>query len=305
MISAVVADGKILSRARAKTGAQHGPEEVLSKIISVIYESIEKAELKKDDISGICLAVPGPLDRDKGIMVYTPNLGFVDYPMKKNLEKVVGLPVLLENDVNAGTYGEYKQGSAKGYRHILSLFPGTGMGGAMILDGRLYRGASGNAGEMGHIIIDRSGPLCGCGNYGCLEAFSSRTGMAKEAVASASAGKSPEVYKNAGSDFKNYKSRVFAEFYHSDDTIQKIVNRGAKYLGIGMANFVNIFNPEVIVLGGGVVEKLGRIYIEKAEKSMRKYALQALSKDVTVVEAALGDDAVILGAAHILFDEAV
>ena len=303
MIGAVVKDGEVLSRCKNPTDPGEGPDAVFDKITATIEKAIAKADVPKKDIFGICLAVPGPLKRDKGIMAYTPNLGFVDFPMKAKLEKAVRIPVFLENDVNAGTYGEYRCGAAKGFRHIIALFPGTGIGGGIILDGRLYRGASGNAGELGHMIIQTGGALCGCGQYGCLEALASRTALSKDAVAAASAGKAPSVFERTGSDFSQYKSRVFADAYAADEAvIRRMIHKNAKYLGIGMANCINIFNPEVILLGGGLVEKLGEEYVMRAEQSMRKHALDTLVKDVSVVEAELGDDAVILGAAYILLD---
>lgn len=304
MIGAVVQGDKILSRCKKKTGAEEGPEAVLSRIASVIKTVVKDAGLTADDFDGVSMAVPGPHDREKGIMVYTPNLGFRDFPIKELLEKKIGISVSLENDVNAGTYGEYKLGAGKGLDHVIGLFPGTGIGGGIVLNGRLFRGATGNAGEIGHMIIQADGALCGCGQHGCLEALASRTAISKEAVAAASAGKAPATFAQAGSNFKNYKSGVFAAAYKNNEkSIIDIVERSARYLGIGMANCVNIFNPQMFILGGGVVEKLGKKYVALAEKSMRAHALKHLSKDVTVVEAQLGDDAVFLGAAHLLLDE--
>ena len=304
MVAAVVQGEKILSRCKKKTGAEEGPEAVLDRIASVIKTVVKEAGLKAADIHGVCMAVPGPHDREKGIMVYTPNLGFRDFPIKKLLEKKVGITVNLENDVNAGTYGEFKLGAGKGSKHVIGLFPGTGIGGGIVLDGRLYRGATGNAGEIGHMIIQADGALCGCGQYGCLEALASRTAVTKEAVAAASAGKAPKTFANVGTEFKNYKSRVFADAYSNNEKpIIEIIERSARYLGIGMANCVNIFNPELFILGGGVVEKLGKPYVKLAEQSMRDHALKHLVKEVSVVEAQLEDDAVLLGAAHLLLDE--
>jgi len=304
MIGAVIQGERVLSRCKKKTGAEEGPEAVLRRITGVIKTVVKEAGLTAGDIEGVSMAVPGPHDREKGIMVYTPNLGFRDFPIKELLEKEVGITIHLENDVNSGTYGEYKLGAGKGYSHVIGLFPGTGIGGGIVLNGRLYRGATGNAGEIGHMIIQADGALCGCGQHGCLEALASRTALTKDTIAAASAGKAPKTYKIAGSDFKNYKSRVFAQAYkNNEQAVIEIIERSAWYMGIGMANCVNIFNPEVFVLGGGVVEKLGTKYVKLAEKSMRAHALEHLSKDVHVVEAQLEDDAVLLGAAHLLLDE--
>ncbi len=304
MLCTVFSGNAIVSRYKQETKAQEGPEVVMERIIDTIDNALKKADVNKADVRGIGFAVPGPIDRKKGIIVNTPNLGFYNYPFLKNLSKTYAFPLILENDVSSGTYGELLQGAAKGYKHVIGVFPGTGVGGGIIIDGKIYRGASGNAGELGHMIIQLDGPLCGCGQYGCLESLASKTALSKDAVALAAAGKAPTVMKVAGTDFSNFKSKVFKKAVGNEDTaIQKIVDRGARMLGIGLANLVNIFNPELIILGGGLIEKLGAPYRKIAETAMREYAMEALSNDVTVKIAELGDDAVVIGAAGSIREE--
>ncbi|MEW5814079.1 MAG: ROK family protein [Spirochaetota bacterium] len=306
MISALLEKETIKGRAKCTTNAQSGIDSVVDSIIQCIHKSLEKAKVTINEVLGIGIAVPGVINRKEGIVVYTPNLGFNNFNLLEILQREFQIPIILENDVNAGVYGEYSKGAARGYRHIVGIFPGTGIGGGLILDGKLYHGATGNAGEIGHMIIQNEGALCGCGQYGCLEAHASRRAMAKEAVAITSAGGAPLTLQEAGTDFKRFKSKVFANAYErGEESIKAVVKKAAYYLGIGMANCVNIFNPEVIVLGGGLVEKLGKEYVAEAEKSMRAHALPALVKDVKVVEASLGDDAIIYGAANIARDELI
>ena len=203
----------------------------------------------------------------------------------------------MENDVSAGTFGEFKYGAARGYRHVVGIFPGSGIGGGLILNGSLYTGATGNAGEIGHMIISSDGPLCGCGQRGCLEAHSSKTAIAKEVITLASMGEAPTALRQAGTDFKNYTSKVLAKSSQGGDRrVAEVLSRAAWHLGIGMANCVNILSPEVIVLGGGLVEKLGKKFVDEAEHSMHLHAMPHLVMNIKVVEASLGDDAVILGA---------
>jgi glucokinase len=301
MLSAVFDEEyRIIGRAKRKTNAEHGEDRVLSDMIEAIKESLEDAKRDPESVTSIGIASPGALDRAKGVIVMTPNMSFRDFPIGELLKKEFGVPVLLENDVNAGTYGEFVRGAAQGYRHVLGVFPGTGIGGGIVLDGKLYRGASGNAGEIGHMIIQTDGRLCGCGQRGCVEAMASKTALAKDAVALASSGNSPTLFELAGTDFKKYKSKVFAKAIEKgDDAVIELVDRSAWHLGIAMANLVNVLSPEIIVIGGGLVEKLGKDYVRKAESSMRAHAMESLVQGVHVVEASLGDDAVILGAASL------
>ncbi|HUV07656.1 MAG TPA: ROK family protein [Spirochaetia bacterium] len=305
MVSAVLDAGfEIVSRKKTRTAAQEGNEAVCERLIRTISGSLDEAGIGVSQIRGIGLAVPGPLDRQKGILIYTPNLGFRNFALKERIEKKFKVPVFLENDVNAGVYGEFKKGAAVGYRNVIGIFPGTGIGGGLILDGKLFRGTTGNAGEIGHMIIQVNGPLCGCGQYGCVEALASRTALAKDAVALASSGTAPLVYQEAGTDFKNYKSGVFVKAYKKGSPkIVQLIERSAWFLGIAMANCINLLNPEVFVLGGGLVEKLGDSYIRVAEKSMREHSLPGLVEVVKVAKAKLGDDAALVGAANVVLDE--
>jgi glucokinase len=304
MLCAVFDGNEIISRYKQETMAQDGPDEVVVRIIETIREALKEADVDAKEVQGIGFAVPGPIDRKNGVIVNTPNLGFYNYPVIEKLKKEFSFPMILENDVSSGTFGELLQGAAKGYKHVIGVFPGTGVGGGIIIDGKIYHGASGNAGELGHMIIQLDGPLCGCGQYGCLEALASKTALSKDAVALSAAGKAPTIMKEAGTDFANFKSKVFKKAVGNEDkAIQKIVDRGAFMLGIGLANFVNIFNPELIILGGGLVEKLGDPYIKIAEKTMREHAMEALARDVTIETAKLGDDAVVIGAAGAIRQE--
>jgi glucokinase len=305
MLSAVVDEKlSIASRQKKKTSAHTGDESIYRRIKECIRASIKNSEIDSSKIKGIGVASPGPIDRDQGIILDTPNLGFTDFPIKKRLEADFGMPAVIDNDVSAGLYGEFLKGAAQGYRNVVGLFPGTGVGGGMILDGRLFRGSTGNAGEIGHTIIQVNGPLCGCGQQGCVEALASRTAIAKDAVALASAGAIPGLLEDAGTDFKRYRSGVIARAYkNGEKSVVEIVDRSAWYLGIAMANCVNILNPEIIVLGGGLIEKLGDPYVRIAKRSMREHSLPALVKNVKVRQARLGDDAAVIGAARIISEE--
>ena len=172
----------ILGRAKRKTKAQEDPEVIYGRIAGTIDDALQEAEITKSQLLGIGIGSPGPLDSKKGVILETPNLNMHHFPLADRLKKDFGCPVVLENDVSTGTYGEFMFGAGKGYKHVLGVFPGTGIGGGLVLDGKLYTGATGAAGEVGHMILVPHGPMCGCGQQGCLEAVASRTAIAKDMI---------------------------------------------------------------------------------------------------------------------------
>jgi glucokinase len=297
MIAAVVdASSRIVGRARERTGAEDGPEAVYERVVAAIRGALEKA--RKPRIKAIGIAAPGPLDRRRGIILETPNMGLRKFPIADRLGREFGVPIVLENDVNAGVYGEYKAGAARGYRNAVGIFIGTGIGGGLVLDGRLYIGATGNAGEIGHMIIQTDGALCGCGQHGCVEALASRTAIAKDVAALAGSGASQFVRDEVGTDLKAIRSGVLAgAIAKGDRRVRGVVERAAHFVGIAMANCANLLGPEVIVLGGGLLEKIGPLFLKEAERSMREHAMESVISGVKVVLASLGDDAVPIGVA--------
>lgn len=301
MIAAVVdAGSRIIAAERAKTPAEQGIGKLFEQMCALIRRAVEQAGIAVSDLAGIGVAVPGPVDWAKGVVLQLTNFGISDYPLRDKLQKEFGVPVAVDNDVNAGTWGEYVLGAAKGVRDLVGVFVGTGIGGGLILDGRLYRGARGGAGEIGHMVIREGGALCGCGQLGCVEALSSRLAMAKDAVALSSSGKLGGAAAGAGTDLKKFKSSFFERaLQDGDPAITALVRRSAENMGIALANLVNLLNPEAIVLGGGLISRIGPFYRDAAERSMRQRAIPLMVKDVKLLLSALGDDAVPLGAAAI------
>lgn len=305
MLSAIaMPDNSLVGRTKKRTASDHDAEEIVKRICKSIDKSLADANLKKTDIGAIGIGCPGPVDLEKGRLQQTPNMALGGFPLRKTLESEFGVPVVLENDVNAGTYGEFCFGAAKGFRHVVGIFPGTGIGGGLVLNGQLYHGAHGGAGEIGHMIINVGGALCGCGQYGCLEAHASRLSLSRDAAALAFRGQAPSVESQAGTDLAQMRSKVLREAIDDGDkAVITLVRRAAEFLGIGMANVVNILNPEIIVLGGGLVEALpADCYLKVAERSMRQHAMPLMGKRTKVAAATLGDDAVVLGAAQLARD---
>ncbi len=292
-------DNSVIARAKERTVAGSN-DEVLSQIVAVVDAALTEAAVKTKHIEALGIAVPGPIDMQAGVVLDTPNIGVRDFPLAEALRERYDLPVFLENDVNAGLWGEFVAGSAQGYRHVIGVFPGTGLGGGLILDGHLYRGKRGSAGEIGHMIVQTDGRACGCGGIGCLETVASKTAIARDLVMLAAAGKAATVTAAGGTDITAIKSKVIKKAYESDgEHVQEVVNRAAHFLGVGLANVVNIFDPEVIVVGGGLVERFGTSYLERAVRTMRDRAMPRLVEGVVVKEATLGDDAAIVGAADL------
>ena len=297
------ADFAIIGRKKVKTRAYEGADAIFEGVVDSITAAIASSGLSVDAIRGIGIVIPGVFDRSTGFVVETPNLPLSAFPLKSRLSKRFSVPIFIENDVNAGTYGEFRSGAATGYRHVVGVFPGTGIGGGLILDGKLFIGATGNAGEIGHMIIHSEGPLCGCGQRGCLEALASRSAMARDAVYLASSGSAPAALEQAGTDYSRYSSKTFSKALAAgDDAIAGVVDRAAWNLGIGLANCANLLSPEIIVIGGGLVERLGRTYVESVSRSMRAHAMSGIGESVEIVEAKLGDDAAILGSAALTRD---
>jgi glucokinase len=260
MLAALIQGQKVIHRVKNKTRSQNGPRRIVQDIIATIRTLINETRVDPQELLGIGMSVPGVLNRKKGIVVEAPNLGMKDFPLEEELSREFGKPVILENDVNAGVYGEFINGAAKGYEHVLGVFPGTGIGGGLIINGKLYRGASGNAGEFGHITIQKGGALCGCGERGHVEAIASRTAMGMEAVGLIAGGKLPASLSEYGTDIKKISSKFFAQAVkEKNKLIMEVIENAANNLGIAIASAINLMDPELVLIGGGLVEKLGRL----------------------------------------------
>jgi glucokinase len=303
MLAAVLDEEyKELSSSKIRTPVGASDKETVDAIAGLITEALDDAQVESESVAAIGIAVPGPIDRAAGRVILMPNVAMENYPLRDKLQEKLGIPVVLENDVNAGTYGEFVGGAAMGANHVIGIFPGTGVGGGIIIDGRLYRGRTGSAGEFGHMIVQAGGRRCGCGKLGCLEAVSSKTAIAKDLVHLAMNGQADTVLDKAGTDIGKIKSSVIKKAMDAGEkSVIEVVERAAWYLGVGLGSLVDIFDPDVVVVGGGLVEKLGKAYLKPVEESMRAHSM--IDSDVKLVAAALGDDSVIVGAAALALRE--
>lgn len=298
---------ELLAVQKTKTQTSGGAKRFVRTFIQNIHNTLKATKKNPGRLSAIGIAVPGLVDVEKGMVFTCPNLPFLKQcPLEKLIKNHFRVPVILENDVNAGLYGEFRFGAARGYHHIVGIFPGTGIGGALILDGTLYRGAIGGAGEIGHLPVDPDrGPICGCGRRGCLEAVAGRLAIASEAAALAIKQKSPALLKLAGTDLSVIKSRMLRKAIEAGDkTLEKLVRAKANLIGVAVGGIVNFLNPELIVLGGGLVEAMPKIFLEEITSSAKECAMPELAKTVQIVTARLKDFAIVKGAAKLAAEAA-
>jgi glucokinase len=293
------ADGTVLGEDLRPTLAAEGPSAVIARIADSIHEACTKANVAAADTLGIGISSPGPAKPKEGIVTDAPNLpGWHNIHVTKLLSDAVGVPSLLENDANAAAYGELRFGAARGLQHIVYVTLGTGIGGGIIIDGKIYEGASGAAGEVGHMIVLPDGPVCNCGNRGCVEALSAGPAIARDAAALIAGGKAAKLAELAGESPPTAKL-VYAAALQGDDEAREIIHRAGYYLGLGLVGILNIFDPQALILGGGLVN-MGDLYLGPALDTARKGAFPQITADALITTAKLGSRAGALGAAALV-----
>lgn len=287
-----------LGESRKKMMSKKGvPAE--DRVLSAIAEALEAAGSPK--VKGIGVGSPGPLDPVSGVIIDTPNIAWKNFPLADVLSKRFGAPVAVDNDVNVGTYGEWCFGEAKNCSDVVGVFPGTGIGGGIIIGGKLLHGFSGAAGEIGHMTVLPGGPYCGCGKRGCLESLASRVAVAKEILALAVRGDAPYILEHCGTDLTKLRSSAIAKAIEAGEKmVEDEVRKAAYYVGLAVANLINILSPEAVVLGGGMVEAMENLYVEEVKRAIKDHAMPFLRKGVKVAPARLGDRAVVMGAARMI-----
>lgn len=281
---------------RADLGADAVVGRMNELIEKVIAETRAATGANREDFLGVGIGSPGPLDRERGLVIFTPNLGWRDFPLRDRVQDGVKLPATLDNDANCATLGEWWIGAAKGARHVVGLTLGTGIGGGLILDGKLYHGASDVAGEIGHSSIDSTGRRCGCGNYGCLEAYASGPAIAERAREALAGGESSIMPSLVENDLAKLTAATVYEAARRDDELAlHVVRETARFLGTGIANLLNIFNPEVVVLAGGVTQA-GDALFDPLRAEVRRRAFKPAVDACRIVPGALEGNAGVVGA---------
>ena len=268
----VAEDGsELLGLVSEPTISEQGADAVLGRIVKLARASMAGAGGK--EIAGVGIGSPGPLDTKTGIVLLTPNLGWTNFPLRDRLAHALNLPATLDNDANCAIFGEWWRGAARGTDYVVGLTIGTGIGGGIVLAGEIYRGASDIAGEIGHMSIDSTGRLCKCGNYGCIEAYASGPAIAARAVEGVSAGVDTSLPRYVNGDLAKITAQVVYEAAHDgDDFAREVVKDTARFLGAAVANIINIFNPQVVVICGGVTMAGDRLFVPlRAEVSRRAF----------------------------------
>jgi len=293
----VRSDGAVASLLTRATGAADGPERVIARLLDLARDAISETDVASAQLAGIGIGCVGPLDSVRGVVQNPPNLpGWLEVPLVARVEEALGLPTRLENDATAATLGEFVYGAGRGCGHMLYLTISTGVGGGAVIDGVLHRGRTGNGGELGHIVVVHGGRRCGCGSRGCLEAYVSGTAIAaraRERLAAGSPSSLAALPEVTAAD-------VAAAASAGDGLAAELWEETGDILGSGLAGLVNIFEPEVVVLGGGVTRG-GAGLLDRVRESALARAMPAVARDCRIVLAALGDRVGVVGAATAVF----
>jgi glucokinase len=288
-----------IGTAKVSTKAQRGVENVIERIDRCIRDAVDEADLSIKQVAGVGIGAPGAVDFESGSVIFAPNLeGWKDVLLKKELGGHLGVPVFVENDGNIAVLGVHVAELKAKPRNVVGIFVGTGIGGGLIINGELYSGFNHTAGEIGHMVIDINGPKCGCGNKGCFEAMASRSAIFQRIKAGVKAGEKTLLTEMLGDDLEDLRSGDLRKATRRGDKfVGKIIEDTAEYIGLGVGNLVNIFGPEVVVLGGGVMEALADEMMATIVKTAKEHAMPGTLKGVNIVASKLGDIAGITGGA--------
>ena len=289
---------RCLGSAKSSTKSERGPDAVIERIARCVQDAVDECDLSLKQIKAIGIGAPGAVDPESGTVIFAPNLRWEDVPLKKDLEKLLDVPVFLENDCNICTLGVHEVELDSKPRHMCGIFIGTGIGGGLILDGKLFSGFNRTAGEIGHMVLEVGGPKCACGNKGCFEALASRTALFRRVQTAVKDGQKTILTEMLGAELNDLRSGDLRKaIRRGDKFVEGIVEEAAEYIGIAVANVVNLLSPEVVVLGGGVIDALEDEMMAIIVETFKDYVLPGTGKGIEIRASKLGDQAGIIGAA--------
>lgn len=297
--AAVIRDGKkIIDKIMVSTKAYKNRDALINGIAQLCRKLIEKNAIKKGEILGIGIGLPGLIDSKRGIVHHLVNIeGFKNVPLKKLIEKKTDIRTFLDNDVNVMTLGELHYGAGQGAKNMLCITLGTGVGGGIIINGSLYRGSSLSAGEIGHMPLNEIGPKCGCGGFGCMEKFVGNKYIVETAAKKIRAGKKTLIKKLVKGNLKRLTPEIISRAAKRNDALAKAIwKEVGAHLGVTLAGVINLINPERIVIGGGVSEA-GKFLFESIKRTVKERAMRVPANCAKIVKAKLGQDAGLIGAA--------
>lgn len=296
----VDADGRVLSRVWATSrDLRDQPDELLDRLADAARAAARQGGSDVAAISAIGVCVPGPLDAERAVVAVAPNLGWHDLPAANELQRrLPGLRVFLENDVRAAALSEHVLGAGKGLPSLIAVFIGSGVGGGVVVNGRLYHGAHGSAGEIGHVVVSAGGDVCPCGQRGCVEAYAARDGIARYVQRAAADGRATVLSEMLSGDLAALTSRDLAQAIAAGDRVARdAAQQSARYVGLAVGGLVNVLDPAIVVIGGGITEAAGDEYVEWVAQGARPQILSNRARGLPIARSQLGDDAGLLGAA--------
>jgi len=295
-IGILTKQGKIIQKTSIPTNPKEGPEKIIKRVCSRIKDLCNERKIKISDIIRIGIGCPGPLDSKRGIIIKTPNLpGWENFHLKKRIESGLKIPAIVNNDANSATYGEYWLGAGKGYSTIVCFTLGTGIGGGIILNGKLFKGIDDTAGHLGHITIIPDGPRCRCGNRGCLEALASAPNLVRKAIEGINSGIKTKLTSLSKGKLQAITSQmIYLSASQGDKFSRELLDETGRYLGIAVAGILNTLNPEIVIFSGGMIEA-GELLFKPLRKEAKRRAFPQPAKRVKIVKAKLGNDAGIIG----------
>lgn len=289
-------NGNILSRVDADTPVEDGPTGVMNRIIEKIDTAMNKAKLSREDILGVGLGAPGILDVERGINIFSPNLKWHNVDMVTPIKNHLNVPVFIENDVRVAALGERRFGAGKGKKYMIFIALGTGIGSGIIINGELFRGSIGGGGEIGHMVIDSNGPKCNCGNYGCFEALAAGPSMVARAERAIKSGLETKIFELAERNINNITPAIIYEAAKLGDKVALDIFRETSfYLGLGLVTLTTVFNPECIIIGGGIA-KSWDILMPPAIQMVKTRSFPGSRDVVEIIPSELGDSAGVVGA---------
>lgn len=291
---------EIIAKATCKTNLPRPAEEICEDMAKVALEAVKNAGLEIEQIESVGIGTPGTANSDTGVIEYSNNLGFLNFHVVDLMKKFIDKPCYVENDANAAAYGEYIAGAGKGANDFIAITLGTGVGGGVIIDGKIYSGSNYAGAELGHVVINLDGEICTCGRQGCWEAYASATALIRQTKQAMIRYPKSKMWEICGGDISKVSGRTsFDAMRAGDDTAKRVVDRYIEYVAIGISNNINIFQPDVLCVGGGI-SKEGSTLIDPivAYVEGENYA-RHIAKKTQIKAAALGNDAGIIGAAYL------
>ncbi len=300
-IALVDLKGKIKNKVKISTQADKDAGFIIKTIIENIRVLVR--DIRFSHLIGIGIGAAGQIDHVRGVIQFSPNLHWRNVPIVKEIKKEFNLPIYIDNDANVACYGEFLFGAGRGAQNILCVTLGTGVGGGIIIGSKIYHGVGGAAGEIGHITVESKGRKCNCGNHGCMEAYVGAPHIRERCIEKIKAGRKSIITKIVEGSLSKITPMVLEEAaFYKDKLSQEIWQETGMYLGVGLASLINIFNPEKIIIGGGIANA-GKLISEPMLKTIKERALAVSLKNVKIVRAKLGEDAGVIGAAMLVLSE--